>query len=323
MKPEPAPPSGPSGSASSAGDAPPLKRARTFQSLEEMKDKQTQAAFHGYEIGATVAFKECKDQTLHTIQAFNDSTCVLAEIGKSAKTKEVSMQELMQLYKVKMHKPAVALQCDILKHGPLHSEAFQIELAKASIHLAMKTCLERHGGNEQLVEIFTKPTSVRTTQPIPAKGLKLVGASMRIDRKGGANAIGVGSLELIDGKVNFYVHPHFSPPSSGEGKQGAATWVVPFWCIQQDGSKANMALGWEQEKVQGQLVCVPVLTNPLALKTGQILYMKKHDDAVLPTKGAKGLVSLVQNTVASTMGPFTHRANRCTLSHHAAVNVLL
>eukprot|EP00971_Amphidinium_carterae_P131543 2604923-Amphidinium_carterae.1 len=155
----------------------------------------------------------------------------------------------------------------------------------------MQTVGAKHSQKTALVQVYVKPTLVRVTKPCPIKSLKLVGMGMRLDKKGNASAVGVGSYHIGSQQVAMYVAAQFTPPTNGEGVANAIPWVAPFWAVQSvkqsdDATQVNMELAWEKVIVEGVDVQVPVLFNTVALKEGEILVKVKTDSAPVPPRKA-------------------------------------
>ena len=248
------------------------QRDKAMETVEEMKSLLHQVGKLGYSVDATLARKESAEMCFFRVMSMDDETVTMVEMceGHDGPAHDVPLADLMDQYRV--HKGKVT---SMLKGwgpesnpcSPTSSAAFALEVSKAAVCLAMKTCYAKHECHVKHLQLLQHPTTVKVKQAFKNGELILPAASMKIEKKAGKASLDVG--------LNLFAAPHFAQPLEKSGEPNKSAWVVPFWLVDES-SEPNMQMRHEEVDVMGMTVFVPVLVNKGPLKSGATLTWDKN-----------------------------------------------
>ena len=108
--------------------------------------------------------------------------------------------------------------------------------------------------------------------------LKLVAASNKVKKESNKESVVVGNFNVCGQEVKLYAHKHVDLPVTKDGEANDKPWLSHFWLVQQSNDDFNMELTWVEEEVGIYKVYVPMLQNQRALKQGDVLARRRHEE---------------------------------------------
>ena len=259
----------------SSGSSDGTQKLDMPETIEQMQSKTFQASKLGVKKGAYVAFKKDEEMRMWRIDKIDNEVATIVERidGDDGTTQEVSLGSLLSEWRV--HKGKVTDRIPGWSAGspsPMESEAWALECAKSTVNLGIRSVYEAHEGNHEFIELLQNPAIVRVTKTFKPGALKLVAASMRIDKKSSSGSIAIGKIMKFD----LWICSQFSlPVNNNTGEKNKSPWVVPFWYVPIVPKGGNMHIEFESVNVHGITVPVPVMRNTVELKTGDKLMVAK------------------------------------------------
>ena len=203
--------------------------------VSQMQDRVYQTQKLGYKVDTYVNEKATAD-TVYMITAMGENVKV-AEVVDGVVSKdvmEVKLETLLsdwKLYKGKVFQKLPGWNPKKLAGLPSQSLAFNLDVAKGAVALAMNAKCQEYNACMTHTQIFTNPMSVKVLKHYSLGEFKLVGASMRIEHRESmrsSNSIIVLEPKGRSRMPQLYANPHFVPHFSTKGEPNKAVWMAPF-----------------------------------------------------------------------------------------------
>jgi hypothetical protein len=246
------------------------------ETTEQMQSPTFQAGKIGFVTGAWVSPKRSDgNMDIWQINSIDDVAGVKMTKHAVDTTNTLTVQSLLEEWR--LHKGKVTIAMPGYNPGdcsPAQSEPWAMECIKGAIATALKHEFVKTEEQNLKLNLSVNPYMVTAAADFRPGELKLIPASMRVEKKSGPHAIGLGAYNLANDKqVAMYLMPQLTPPLGKDGRPNKVPWVAPFWAVRQveTQKQACMKLEYMQVTVLDVQVHVPYLTNKVAVHTGDEL----------------------------------------------------
>ena len=274
----------PKGASASSLQGTTLREFNEDGSLKKAGQLVSELGFH---VGQSVRRKDGKEGLQGIISAIAEKVSLTVTGGT---TVEVDMKEFLEgIWQRFQHKPEPTVLEGFESLLPHQCLDFQIAGAKGLIAAELLSMSQTCTDHLSALKLQTKPSRAAiVTEKIPAKKLKLIPSSLKVNAKvgllPGADAVAV-KVPGMDGVVFWLSPTTVLPKVSGEG----SGFVAPFWFVQQAESEeeANMQLVYVPGSYDSNIQ-IPTLKNIKALEAGDVLkFAKRSSTPVLPSPKKK------------------------------------
>ena len=249
------------------------------ESVEQKKDPVFQANKNGFKPGAYIeATKKEHVGKIFEIECVTQDFLDIVEVthADNKKSHRIPIGELYDHWKVSKRTVSEAIKGYSLTSpcSPLQSVAWEVECIKGVINNQLRLAYGKCPDDLAKVSLLQTPTHARAAVSIPAGELKLVPASMRIEKKATAKSLWIGDYILSDAtKVTFYLGSQIIPGVDKHGKTQEKPWISQFWFVDVSSKQkeVNMQLEWVKMNDFGCEVNIPFMINSVDLNKGDEL----------------------------------------------------
>ena len=248
------------------------------ESLAEMKNPAFQIAKLGYKIDSYIHLKNTDDGKVYKITCLSETEAHAELVTHMPNVKDVIKVQFTDLLKLwGLYKKKMPVKTE--KGGdPLLSKEWQFDAIKG---ICLATLHKRFGEQKSrdassLVDVWLNPACVRASVDIPKNKLQLSPASLQVSFvKASGMGYAAATVDINGEKKALYVHPHSSLEKQDK------LWKCPFWLVgtSMKPTEANLELHWWTDTVNGVEIRTPKLTNPEAIKAGDLLVRLKPKSA--------------------------------------------
>ena len=196
--------------------------------MAQKADQVIQAKKLGYEPGTFIIDPTSASPAIYKLENYVADVAVIGKLdgGRIVAERNLTVKELLASWKI--HRGQVQeLVCDWAAASPLHNKSFKWEVAKAKIIDVAAALYKEYEGYHSMLDLLSKPASVRASVDIDVGGLVLTPCSCRIDRKQAQGGVYVGKFALGDSDLtSVFINPQFTHPID---KMGALI-SLHSWC---------------------------------------------------------------------------------------------
>jgi hypothetical protein len=266
-------------------DAPPPKKAKTADTIDDMRSISHQLKKQGYDMGQTVSKKK-GSTAIYIIKTISDEKVELEAwslqiplgLPWTAEIVSLTIDELMadwKLWKGKLTEQMEGLDWKQPSCIASKSTSWQSECLKGAASIAMRKAYQNYVASNHGLTLMINPDMVMAIDDYEEGELTLVAASTRIYVGGPANKqlYEIGKFVIEGREVSVCIGSMFLAPVDKDGKPNSLPWVVPFWKCRpaKETENANLKLSDVSVRVDAYTFNIPVFTNCKNIKKGDEL----------------------------------------------------